>query len=97
MKNRTNFLLIIFLIIFLVFVYFWYTKSEEASENILTDTNQEALVENQKKFITAIDKLKNIELDVSFFSSKEFEFLQDLTPDIIYPAELGRKNPFLPF
>jgi len=48
-------------------------------------------------FVTMINKLKTLNLDVGFFSSKEFMFLKNLTPDIIPPVERGRKNPFLPF
>lgn len=97
MKNRTNILLFIFFIIFLGFVYFWYARSKEASKSVLTDTTQEQLKDNEAQFVQAIEKLKTVDLDIGFFESDEFQFFKDLTPDIVLPASVGRKNPFLPF
>ncbi|MBU1091703.1 hypothetical protein KKA27_02485 [Patescibacteria group bacterium] len=99
MKNRTNIFLIIFLVVFLISAYFWYSKSQKESESggIITDARQEEAKKSDDTFVLAIGKLKTIDLDVGFFVSEKFQSLEDLTPDIVYPAEVGRRNPFLPF
>jgi hypothetical protein len=94
MENKTNILFIIFLLIFAAVGYFWYSRiSESAGEGTISISQEEIF---GAEFLSSIKKLKTLEFDTAFFEDEEFQALQDLTPVIEVPEEVGRDNPFLP-
>jgi hypothetical protein len=95
MKQTTNIILAAFIIVFLLFGYFWYTKFREDSAGAGSSLPSRERVLGQE-FISALNKIKTIKIDTDFFGSEEFRSLKDLTPNVELPEETGRDNPFLP-
>jgi len=93
MKNIGNIFFAIFIIIFFIFGYFWYQKIAGSSEEVLVVAEKRVV---SQEFLAAINKLRTIKINKAFFENESFRALQDFTPLIKIPANIGRANPFLP-
>ena len=93
--NKTNITFIIILLLILGGGYFTF-KSFKNEIPVLNEQFAEKEIA-RKDFLKLVNKLKEISVDIDFFSNEKFTELKDLSVTIELPEKTGRLNPFLPF
>lgn len=96
--RKQTILLIIFLIAIIATIYIWYFQYR-------TPLNSEEIVVKEVLEVPkyaedvqqAVEYLKGIELDTTFFENPIFKDLIDFTIEVEKGAPQGRYNPFLPY
>lgn len=97
-KNRTNILVVVFLIVIAALGWLWYSyygfqEPETGIRSVSGETGEQSM---DQEFLRLLESLEALKIDRSVFQEPVFQSLIDLLPAIETPTAKGRTNPFRP-